>query len=190
MHITRQDLYEGKAAAMGFNVPRRCSSMGKKAGKAPARDENHDLDFDQFTAEDFDWLDDQEKVAKATSVSSTMLGGKAARKLDDLEAALRPGVRTARDLFRTVASGQAPPRLDLALVSVFADYRYHLKQQRVTLLEETGKSPELLDEYDAAIGHVLSCFDKLLHGEGITRVEALKADAWLRDVPGETLLFN
>jgi len=45
-----------------------------------------------------------------------------------------------------------------------------------------------LNEHDECIAHVLGCLDKMRRGEDITRVEALKAEAWLRDVPGEAML--
>jgi hypothetical protein len=103
---------------------------------------------------------------------------------------LLPAVAAARYLFRGIARGQSPPAPDPALASIFEDYRHYLHEQHVTLVTDGEEPSELFAEYDEAIAHVLDCFWKLHRGEGVSRVEALKADAWLRDVPGETLLFN
>jgi hypothetical protein len=161
--------------------------MGKKATRL-ARGE--DIDFDEFTAADFAWLDEPAKVAVAAPEPPDRPRGKATRTLRQLEAALLPAVSIARDLFRAIAKGQAHPPADLALVSIFADYRHYLRELKASVVESGDEPDEALGEYDGCIAHVLGCFDKLLRGEGVTRVEALKADAWLRDVAGESILFN
>ncbi len=161
--------------------------MAKKAAWRPKDGDPH---FDDFTARDFDWLDDRAKVAAAAPEPRNLPRGDASRTLRQLEAALLPAVAAARYMFRSLARGQSHPPADLAIASIFTDYRHYLHELRVSLAAGGEEPSELFAEYDASIGHVLSCFDKLLRGEGITRVEALKADAWLRDVPGETLLFN
>ncbi len=73
---------------------------------------------------------------------------------------------------------------------IFEDYRHYLHKLHVSLVTGGEEPSELFAEYDASIDHVIDCFGKLIRGEGVSRVDALKADAWLRDVPGETLLFG
>ncbi len=160
--------------------------MAKNAARRPKDGDPH---FDDFTAKDFDWLDGRARPVAATIEPQNLPRGGASRSLRQLEAALLPAVDIARDLFRAIATGQSHRPAGPDIASIFKDYRHYLHEQRVSLIAGGEEPSELFAEYDASIGHVLGCFDKLLRGEGITRVEALKADAWLRDVPGETLLF-
>jgi hypothetical protein len=164
-----------------------CSGIGKKATR---RARGEDVGFDEFTAADFAWLDDPAKVAAAAPEPQDLPRGMATRTLQQLEAALLPAVNIARDLFRAIAKGQPHPPADLAIMSVFDDYRHYLHELHASLAADGEEPGELFAKYDASIGHVLGCFDKLLRGEGVSRVEALKADAWLRNVLSETLLFN
>ncbi len=160
------------------------------AKNAARRAKGGDPDFDEFTAKDFDWLNDRAKAAAAAPEPQNLPRGGASRTLRQLEAALLPAVSIARNLFRAIASGQSHPPADLALASIFTDYRHYLGELKASVLESGDAPDEVIKEYITCIGYVLGCFDKLLRGEGITRVDALKADAWLRDVLGETLLFN
>ena len=160
------------------------------AKKAAGRARGGDPGSDEFTAEDFDWLDGRARPAAAVPDPRGLPRGDASRTLRQLEAALLPAVDIARDLFRAVARGQPHPPVGPAIASIFRDYRHYLHELHVTLAAGGDEPSELFAEYDEAICHVLGCIDKLLHGEGVSRVEVLKADAWLRDVPGETLLFN
>ncbi len=93
-------------------------------------------------------------------------------------------------MFRSLARGQSHPPADPAIATIFRDYRHYLHELHVFLIADGEEPSKLFAEYDETIGHVLDCFGKLLRGEGVSRVEALKADAGLRDVPGDTLLFN
>ncbi len=161
--------------------------MAKNAARRP---KDGDWHFDDFTAKDFDWLDGRVQPTASVAEPQDLPRGDASRSLRQLEAALLPAVSIARDLFRAIASGQSHPSVDLTIVSIFTDYRHYLGELKASVLESGDAPDEVIKEYITCIGHVLGCFDKLLRGEGITRVDALKADAWLRDVPGETLLFN
>ncbi len=165
--------------------------MAKKPG-APKRKRDA---LDGLVDGDDGWIDefiaDKSKAPDDTTNGLPDLPrGAATRTLRQLEVALLPAVAAARYLFRGIARGQSPPALDPALGPVFEDYRHYLYEQHVTLVTGGEEPSELFAEYDEAIAHVLDCLYKLLRGEGVSRVEAHKADAWLRDVPGETLLFN
>jgi hypothetical protein len=160
------------------------------AKKAARRSRDEDISFDDFTAKDFDWLDGRARPAAAATEPQDLPRGDASRTLRQLEVSLLPAVNIARELFRAISKGQSHPLPNPSIASIFKDYRHYLHELHVTTAADGEEPSELFAEYDASIGHVLSCFDKLLRGEGVSRVEALKADAWLRDVPGETLLFN
>jgi hypothetical protein len=165
--------------------------MAKKPG-APKRKRDA---LDGLIDGNDEWIDDlladkPNAANDATGNRPDLPRGAASRTFRQLEVALLPAVAAARYLFRGLARGQSHPRPDPALASVFEDYRHYLHEQHVTLVTDGEEPSELFAEYDAAIGHVLDCFGKLLRGEEISRIDALKADAWLRDVPGETLLFN
>jgi len=164
--------------------------MGKKPAKAAKRAGDGATDLDQFAKEDFDWLEDQRAIVEATPGQLDLPRGKATRTLRELEAALLPAVAAARELFRAAARAQPYSPPDPSLSSIFSDYRHYLRELKASAAESGEEPAEALDEYDACIAHVLDCLGKMRRGEGITRVDALKADAWLRDVPGETLVFN
>nr|MDO8087763.1 hypothetical protein [Candidatus Sigynarchaeum springense] len=169
---------------------RESYGMGKKPGKATEHDGGEEIDLDQFTREDFDFLDDRARVAEATPEPLDLPCGKATRTLRELEVALLPAIAAARELFRAAARAQPYSPPDPSLSSIFSDYRHYLRELKASAAESGEEPAEALDEYDACIAHVLDCLGKMRRGEGITRVDALKADAWLRDVPGETLVFN
>jgi hypothetical protein len=160
------------------------------AKKVARRARDNDPHFDDFTAADFDWLDSRARPAAAAPEHQDLPRGDASRTLRQLEVALLPAIAAARYMFHALARGQSHPLADPAIASIFKDYRHYLHELHVSLAAGGEEPNELFAEYDASIGHVLDCFDKLLHGDGVSRVEALRADAWLRDVPGETLLFN
>ncbi len=159
------------------------------AKNAALHEGDDDPGFGDFTAKDFNWLDDRSVPAAAAIEPQDLPRGDASRTLRQLEVALLPAVNSARDLFRALAKGQTHPPADPAIASIFKDYRHYLHELHVSLAAGGEEPNELFAEYDAAIAHVLGCFSKLLRSEGVSRVEALKADAWLRDVPAEMLLF-
>jgi len=164
--------------------------MGKKPAKAAKRAGDGATDLDQFAKEDFDWLEDQRAIVEATPGQLDLPRGKATRTLRELEAALLPAVAAARDLFRAAARARPYTPPDPSLATIFSDYRHYLRELKASAAKSGKKPNEAIDEYDECIGHVLGCLDKMRLGEGVTRAEALEADAWLRDVPGETMLFN
>ncbi len=161
--------------------------MAKKAARRASDGDPH---FDDFTAKDFNWLDGRARPAAAVAEPHDLPRGDVSRTLRQLEVVLLPAVNIARNLFRAIAKGHAHPPADPALVSIFKDYRHYLHELHVALAADGEVTNELFAEYDVSIGHVLGCFGKLLRGEGVSRIDALKADMWLRDVPGETLLFD
>ncbi|NMC06640.1 MAG: hypothetical protein GYA24_15590 [Candidatus Lokiarchaeota archaeon] len=161
--------------------------MGKKAMAPPAKEPpipDDPLDDDGSL---YDLL--MSKTISAVK-NARLKRGEGVRPIEALEAALLPAIDTLRDFFRAVATGQPCVRPDPSIRAVLADYRYYLDAQRASLVEAGEEPSELFGEYDEAIEHVLQCIDKARRGEGISRVEATRAGAWLRDVPGETILFD
>ncbi|NMC08415.1 MAG: hypothetical protein GYA24_24620 [Candidatus Lokiarchaeota archaeon] len=73
----------------------------------------------------------------------------------------------------------------------FKDYRQYLASLQAEMAVGDYDPDAELDEYVASASHVIDCFDGLLHGDVISRLEALEAEAWLKVATGDPhVLFD